>query len=82
MPQAKAEPLSLPDYPAPVPEPEDPNPIPDGRDLGPENVISPPATWGRHLPPDKERGQYAVLSSFLAIESPQGVHGAKRWWMC
>ena len=50
MPQAKAQP-SLPDHPGPVPEPEDPNRIPDGRDLRPESVFPPPATWGCHLPP-------------------------------
>jgi hypothetical protein len=38
--------------PDPVPEPEYPNLIPDGRDLGPENVFLPPATQGRHLPPE------------------------------
>jgi hypothetical protein len=49
--------------PAPVPEPEHPYPIPDGRDLGPENVFLPPATWGYHPPPETYTlGQHVVLS--------------------
>jgi len=47
----------------PAPEPEGPNLIPDGRDLGPEIVFLPPATWGRHLPPEVNAlGQHVVLS--------------------
>jgi hypothetical protein len=47
---------------APAPEPHYPNLIPDGRDLGPENVFLPPATRGRHPPPETNTlGQHAVL---------------------
>jgi hypothetical protein len=48
---------------APAPEPDYPNLIPDGRDLGPEIVFLPPATRGRHPPPETYTlGQHVVLS--------------------